>query len=135
MQSLTAIHEIHEAHETKGASMTEIILREEVYQIIGAAMDVYYQLGGGFAEPVYQEALEIELARRKIPFTSQCKIHVYYKGQPLENFYKPDFLCFEQVVAEIKACDRSSGAEYSQIINYLKATRKRVGLLINFGSM
>ena len=114
--------------------MTELILKEEVYQIIGAAMDVYYQLGKGFAEPIYQEALEIELARRNIPFTSQCKTVVFYKGQPLENFYKPDFVCFDQVVAEIKACHRLAGNEYSQIINYLKATHKRVGLLINFGS-
>ena len=66
-------------------------------------MDVYYHLGPGFAEPVYQEALEMELTRRRIPFTSQCRTHVFYKGQPLECFYKPDFVCFDEVVAEIKA--------------------------------
>lgn len=114
--------------------MTEILFKEEVYQIIGAAMDVYYHLGRGFAEPVYQEALQLELTRRRIPFTSQCITHVFYKGQPLESFYKPDFLCFDQVVTEIKAIHSLSGTEYAQIINYLRATHKRVGLLINFGS-
>ena len=114
--------------------MTEIILKDEVYQVIGAAMDVYYQLGQGFAESIYQEAFEVELTRRQIPFKPQCEINVYYKGQPLKSFYKPDVICFGEIVAELKALDHLTGVEYSQIINYLKATRKRVGLLINFGS-
>lgn len=114
--------------------MGEIILKDEVYQVVGAAMDVYYQLGQGFAEPVYQEAFELELTRSQIPFQPQCEISVYYKGQALKNFYKPDVICFGEIVAELKALDRLTGVEYSQIINYLKATRKRVGLLINFGS-
>ncbi len=114
--------------------MAELVFKEEVYQIIGAAMDVYYQLGRGFLEPIYQEAFEIELGRRHIPYQAQCKIRVYYKGQPLETFYKADVICFDQIVAELKACDRLTGIEDSQIINYLKATRKRVGLVINFGS-
>lgn len=92
------------------------------------------QLGRGFAEPIYQEAFELELTRRRIPFQRQCEINVYYKGQALKNYYRPDVICFGEIVAELKALDRLTGIEYSQIINYLKATRKRVGLLINFGS-
>ena len=114
--------------------MTEILFKHEVYQIIGAAIEVYYHLGPGFAEPVYQEALAVELTRRRIPFKSQCKTNVFYKAKPLGNFYKPDFLCFDQVVAEIKALYALSGTEHAQILNYLQATHKRVGLLINFGS-
>ena len=114
--------------------MAELLLKEEVYQIIGAAMDVYYQLGRGFLEPIYQEAFEIELTRRQIPYQSQCKINVYYKGQGLENFYRADVICFDQIIAELKVCDRLTGIEESQLLNYLKATQKHVGLLINFGS-
>jgi GxxExxY protein len=114
--------------------MAELILKEEVYQIIGAAMDVYYQLGRGFLEPVYQEALEIELRRRGIPFEAQHELIIYYKGQPLEKRYVPDVVCFGQIVAELKVCDRLTGKEESQILNYLKATNNHVGLLINFGS-
>ena len=114
--------------------MAELILKEEVYQIIGAAMDVYYQLGRGFLEPVYQEALEIELRRRGIPFEARRELTIYYKGQPLEKRYVPDVICFGQIVAELKVCDRLTGKEESQILNYLKATKNHVGLLINFGS-
>lgn len=114
--------------------MAELILKQEVYQIIGAAMDVYYQLGRGFLEPVYQEALEIELRRRGIPFEAQHELIIYYKGQPLEKRYVPDVVCFGQIVAELKVCDRLTGKEESQILNYLKATNNHVGLLINFGS-
>jgi GxxExxY protein len=114
--------------------MTELILKEEVYQIIGAAMDVYYVLGRGFLEPVYQEAFEIELGRRGIPFAPHSKLRIYYKGQALRKRYVPDVICFDQVVAELKVCDRLTGYEEAQILNYLKATGNHVGLLINFGS-
>ena len=114
--------------------MPELILKKEVYQIIGAAMDVYYRLGRGFSEPVYQEAFEIELGRRGIPFKAQDEVKIYYKGQALNKFYKPDVICFGQIIAELKVCDRLTGIEESQILNYLKATQKHVGLLINFGS-
>jgi GxxExxY protein len=114
--------------------MPELILKEEVFQIIGAAMDVYYQLGRGFLEPVYREAFEIELGRRRIPSRPQREINVYYKGQPLTKCYKPDVICFDQIIVELKVCDRLTGIEESQLINYLKATKMRVGLLINFGS-
>jgi|SRR4030095_10306630 GxxExxY protein len=114
--------------------MAELVLKDEVYQIVGAAMDVYYQLGRGFLEPVYQEALEREMRRRSIPFQSQQPLTIYYKNEPLEKEYVVDFICFEQVVIELKALDRLSTKEVAQLLNYIKATRHPVGLLINFGS-
>lgn len=104
------------------------------YAIIGAAMEVHSQLGCGFVEPVYQEALGIELARRAIPFESQQKFPVIYKGCRLDAFYKPDFVCYEEVVVELKALSRLSSSEESQVINYLKVTGLHTGLLLNFGS-
>jgi GxxExxY protein len=114
--------------------MTELILKEEVYQIIGAAMDVYYTLGRGFLEPIYQEALQIELGRRNIPFESQKLLKIEYKGQQLRKEYIADFVCFGQIIIEIKACEGLTGRDEGQIINYMKATGMKVGLLINFCS-
>jgi GxxExxY protein len=114
--------------------VADLILKNEVYQIIGAALDVYWHLGRGFLERVYHEAMEIELTRRQIPFRSPHKLTIFYKGQPLEKTYIADMLVFEQIIAEFKACDRLCGTDESQLLNYLKATGMRVGLLINFGS-
>jgi len=114
--------------------MAELILREEVYQIVGAAMEVYYQLGCGFLEPIYQQALEIELGRRRIPFEPQQEVVISYKGQILEKKYIADFICFNQIIIELKALHGLSGREESQLLNYMKATRMHVGLLFNFGS-
>jgi GxxExxY protein len=104
------------------------------YAIIGAAMEVHRQLGCGFLEPVYQEALAIELAVRSIPFKAQRECPINYKGHRLETYYKPDFICFDEVVVELKALGRLSSVEESQVINYLKVTGFHTGLLINFGS-
>ncbi len=114
--------------------MAELVLKEEAYQIVGAAMEVYWQLGRGFLEPVYQEALEIELGRRGIPFEPQKRLAIYYKGQPLEKKYVADIVCFGQIIAELKACDGLTGTEEAQLLNYMKMARVPVGLLINFGS-
>ena len=104
------------------------------YAIIGAAMEVHRQLGCGFLEPVYQEALEMEFIERTIPYNAQDKFLISYKGKFLETYYKPDFICFESVVIELKALSRLSSVEESQVINYLKVTGFHTGLLINFGS-
>ena len=104
------------------------------FAVIGAAMEVHRQLGHGFVEPVYQEALQIELAHRNIPFEREFKLQLYYKGQQLSSKYSVDFVCFNAVVVELKALQRFSGNEESQVINYLKATGLEVGLLINFGT-
>lgn len=112
-----------------------LILDEETYAIIGAAMDVYYRLGEGFLEPVYQEALAYEFDLRNVPFEAQKKLPVFYKDHQLNKGYYADFLCFEQVIVEIKALTALSLVDWSQIMNYLKASRLRVGLLFNFGSV
>ncbi|OGO39218.1 MAG: NADH:ubiquinone oxidoreductase [Chloroflexi bacterium RBG_16_56_8] len=114
--------------------MAELLYKDEVYAIIGAAMEVYNQLGTGFLEPVYQEAMEIETAYRKIPSKSQQEIIILYKGKPLKKHYIADLLCYEKIIVEIKAMDRLSSREESQLLNYLKATGMPVGLLINFGA-
>lgn len=112
----------------------EIYLKDEVYQIVGAAMDVHRELGSGFLEAVYQEAFELELASRDVPFISQAPLRIRYKNQMLKKEYQADLLCFDTVIVEIKAMNKTGGNEESQVINYLKATGLKVGLLINFGS-
>ena len=113
--------------------MVDLLLKDEVYAIIGAAMEVYNQLGTGFLEPVYQEAMEIELAERKVPSKSQHEIIIQYKNVRLKKYYIADFFCFDQIIVELKAIDRITSREESQLINYLKATGLPVGLIINFG--
>lgn len=112
----------------------EIYLKDEVFRIVGAAIDVHRELGSGFLEAVYQEAFEVELASRDIPFKSQAALKIKYKDRYLKKEYVADLLCFETVIVEIKALNKIGGNEESQVINYLKATGLKVGLLINFGS-
>jgi GxxExxY protein len=114
--------------------MTELLLKDEVFAIIGAAIEVHRELGPGFLEAVYQEALEIELQDRAIPFEPQKPLPVFYKKRRLKKEYVADVIGYEQVIVELKALDRLTHKEESQILNYLKATGLRVGLLINFGS-
>lgn len=111
-----------------------LILENETYAIIGAAMDVNYKLGEGFLEPVYQEALAYEFGLRGVPFEAQKKLPIMYKDHRLEKGYFADFLCYEQIIVEIKAITALSQIDWSQIMNYLKASGLRVGLLFNFGS-
>jgi GxxExxY protein len=114
--------------------MTELLLKGEVFAIIGAAIEVHKELGHGFLEAVYQEAMEIELESRNIPFEPRKTLPVFYKGRRLKKEYEADLVCYGQIIVELKALDRLSGKEESQILNYLKATGLRVGLLVNFGS-
>jgi len=114
--------------------MDELLFKDEVFEIIGAAIEVHKELGNGFLEPVYQESLEIESALRKIPFVAQERLHLFYKGVELKKEYLPDFVCFGKIIVEIKALHALTNIEIAQLINYLKATKLRVGLLINFGS-
>ena len=106
---------------------------ERTYSIIGAAMEVHGNLGPGHLEAVYQEALEIELELREIPFVSKPEVSVYYKGRRLASYYKPDFIGLEAIVVEIKAQSSLGSIDDAQILNALKCTELRVGLLINFG--
>ncbi len=114
--------------------MVELIYKEEVFAIVGAAMEVHTVLGSGFLEPVYQEALEIESRTRNLPFVSQMALQIRYKEHVLKKEYIADLIYFEKIIVELKALDRLSGKEESQLLNYLKATGMKVGVLINFGS-
>ena len=116
------------------ANTRELILKEEVYWIVGAAMEVSNVLGAGFLEAVYQEALGIELQSRALPFVAQPTIKIAYKGHILAKEYIPDFICYDQIVVEIKAIKTLTTIEQAQLLNYLKATKKPVGLLLNFGA-
>ena len=104
------------------------------YAIIGAAMEVHRQLGCGFLEPIYQEAFTLELISRQIPFTSELRFRITYKESQLHKYYRPDFVCFESVIVELKALARLTRLEESQLINYLKITGYKTGLLLNFGA-
>src|SRR5262245_10794147 len=104
------------------------------YAIIGAAMEVHKKLGCGFLEPVYQEAMTIELSSRNIPFRREVKLPVFYNQIRLNTLYRVDFICFEKVAVELKALAHLSGTEEAQLINYLKASQCEIGLLLNFGS-
>lgn len=114
--------------------MTDLIYKEESYRIIGAAMEVYNEMGSGFLEPIYQESFALELASIKVPFAEQVQIHVFYKGTQLKKEYKADYIAYDKIILEIKAQDKLTGKEDAQLINYLKATKLRLGLLINFGN-
>ena len=113
--------------------MTDLLLKDEVFAIVGAAMTVYNELGPGFLEAVYHEALELELRARNIPFESHRELRITYRGQTLRKGYEADPVCYEQIVVELKAIEKLSGKDESQLINYLKVTGLRVGLLFNFG--
>ena len=113
--------------------MTDLLYKAEVYAIVGAAMDVYNDLGPGFLENVYQEAMEIETADRNIPAKAPQEIRIKYKGKLLKKFYVADLVCYDKIIVELKAMDKLTLREDGQVINYLKATGMKVGLLINFG--
>jgi len=106
----------------------------QTYAIIGAAIEVHKELGHGFLEPVFQEAMALEFTARQIPFTQQVPLQIRYKQHLLVCTYKADFICFGEVLVELKALARLSGIEESQVINYLKATQLSRGLLLNFGA-
>ena len=113
--------------------MTELLYKDEVYAIVGAAMEVHRILGCGYLEAVYQEAMGIELAERKIPFLPQVELPLHFKGRLLKKSYFVDFIAYEKIIVELKAQDQLTSREEAQILNYLKASGKEVGILINFG--
>jgi GxxExxY protein len=118
--------ETHENHE-------RIIYRDESYSIQGAVFEVYREMGCGFLEAVYQECLARELSKRDIPFVSQKELRLCYKGDQLVQTYKPDFICYEKIILELKAVRDVAPEHKAQVFNYLKATGLRLGFVVNFG--
>jgi GxxExxY protein len=111
----------------------ELLFKDEVYAIVGAAMEVHNELNAGFAEAAYQEAMEVELGLRGIPFERQKRLTIIYKGRPLQCEYVADLICYGSIIVELKAVRELAKHDEAQVINYLRATRLRVGLVINFG--
>ena len=109
------------------------IYENESYLIRGAIFEVYREMGCGFLETVYQECLEKELHKRNIPFISQPELELFYKGERLEQFYKPDLICFGKIIIELKAVKEIGDEHRAQLHNYLKATALQLGFLVNFG--
>jgi len=120
-------HETHEKHE-------RIIYKEECFTIQGAVFEVYREMGHGFLESVYQECMARELKDRGVPFSAQPELQLLYKGQPLEQRYKPDFICYGKIIIELKSVKDILAEHKAQVINYLKASGIKLGLLVNFGS-
>lgn len=115
-------------------SESEIVSAEESYRIIGACFEVHNQMGCGFWEDVYQECLAIEFAHQGIPHVQKPKQRLAYRGQKLKQIYRPDFLCFDSIVVEIKAVECLSRKFRAQVLNYLNATGFQLGLLVNFAA-
>ena len=114
--------------------MADIIYKDESYLIQGAIFEVYKEMGGGFLEAVYQECLEKEMEAQNIPYNSQQILEIKYKGQKLIKTYKPDFICFDKIIVEIKGVKAITNEHQAQVLNYLKATGLKLGLIVNFGS-
>ena len=106
---------------------------DEVYAITGAMFEVYKTLGTGFLEPVYQEALSVEFSLKGIAFEREKPLELFYKNVKLEKKYVADFVCFGQIILELKMLPKLTNIEVAQLINYLKITRMWLGLLANFG--
>ena len=114
--------------------MSEILFKQEVFQIIGGCFAVYNDKGHGFLEPVYQDCMEIELEHLSIPFDAQRELALSYRGRTLRRSYIPDFLCYDKIIVELKAVKELCDEHRAQVLNYLKATGLQLGLLINFGN-
>ena len=114
-------------------SGVKIIYKEESYKIVGICMRVHSNLGAGFLEAVYEEALEKELNKEKIPFQKQVKLELYYDNQKMNKTYRADFICYDKIILEIKAVSNMPTAFYAQLRNYLRCTEMKLGILINFG--
>jgi len=114
--------------------MGKLVLENETYEVRGAVFEVYKEMGCGFLEAVYQECLQKELKSRGIPFEAQKQLLLHYKEEELEQVYIPDLVCYDQVVVELKAVKAVAPEHKAQVINYLKASGMRVGLLVNFGA-
>ena len=116
------------------SDQSNLLYSDLTFKIIGAAMEVHRELGHGFLEAIYHEALALELSLRNIPFESERSLTIIYKGKPLKKTYTADFICYDKILIEIKALSAMTSDHFSQTLNYLKATGIKVGLIINFGT-
>lgn len=114
--------------------MAEILFKHECYLIIGACMEVHKKLGAGFLESVYSEALELELKKSGILYEKEKKLPVYYDDKPLSKYFRADFVCFKSIILELKATKFLVDVDRKQTLNNVKATKFKLGLLINFGT-
>ncbi len=112
----------------------DLLFKDESYAIVGACMEVHRTLGCGFLEPVYQEALALELQTRGIPFEREKEFEIAYKGAIISKTYKVDFLCYGQIIVELKALSQFTSDHFAQVLNYLKAAQLKLGILVNFGT-
>ena len=112
----------------------DLLFKDECYKIVGACMEVHRTLGCGFLEPVYQEALSYEFQRQGIPYEREKEYEINYKGLVLSKTYKVDFLCYGDIIVELKALGQLSKEHMAQVLNYLKASHLKLGLLVNFGT-
>ena len=112
-----------------------MLYQNESYKIVGAMFEVHNHLGCGFLEKVYQEALEEEFKLQGIPYEREKRLLIQYKGKTLQQEYFADFVCYGKIIVELKAVDEINGVHKAQVINYLKATGYRLGILVNFGEM
>jgi len=111
----------------------KILFKDESYKIIGICMNVHSSLGTGFLEAVYSEVLEREFKSNNIPFEKERKLEIFFNGEKLNKTYRADFLCFDEIIIEIKSVSFLHDNFSKQLQNYLKATNKKLGILINFG--
>jgi GxxExxY protein len=114
--------------------MTDIVYKEESFKIVGACMEVHKKLGPGFLESVYSEALELEFIKMNIPYEREKKLPVYYEDKPLQKYFRADFICYKSIILELKATKFLIEADHRQTMNNVKATKYKLGLLINFGT-
>jgi GxxExxY protein len=112
----------------------QLIYPDECYAIRGAIYEVYREMGSGFREEVYQQCLEREFMIRGIPFDAKKELRIFYKGEPIEKTYIPDFYCYDKIIVEIKAVDMLSKEHRAQLLNYLRLTGSKLGLLVNFSA-
>lgn len=112
----------------------KLTFKDECFAIVGACMAVHNELGSSFLEPVYQEALALEFHKRGVPFRKEHRLEIYYKESLLEKKYYADFLCYEQIVVELKACSGLNEQHLAQALNYLSALKLNLALLVNFGT-
>jgi GxxExxY protein len=110
-----------------------LLFAEEVYRIQGAIFQVYRLMGSGFLEAVYQECLGREFLKRDVPFVAMPSLRIDYDGAQLNARYTPDFVCFDRIILKLKAVGQIAPEHRAQLINYLRATGLRLGLLVNFG--